>query len=397
MLRLALSQLVVYREHGRRRRVLRAKAVAAAGDNLIGDAGICQCGDNVKVERLALRAGLLGTVKHGDLLGRSRDRSKQLVRAERTVQTNLNQADLAAVCIHIINNFLGNVADRTHRNDDTVRIGSAVVVKQLVIGAELGVDLCHVVFHNARNCIIELVAGLTVLEEYVAILVRAAHHRVLRIQCVLTERLNSVHVAHFLQVRIVPNLNLLNLVGGTEAVKEVNEGHAALNGCKMCNCRKVHNLLRVGFSQHSETGLAAGHNVGVVAEDVQRVGSNRTRGNVEHAGEQLACDLIHIRDHEQQTLRSSISSGQCAGCKRTVHRARRACLGLHFDHLNFSAENVLLTGGGPQVNVVCHGAGRGNRINTRNLGKRIRHVCGRSVTVHGLHLSCHVLYPPISL
>ena len=228
------------------------------------------------------------------------------------------------------------------------------------------------------------------LEEYVAVLVRAAHHSVLRVQCALAECFNSIHVAHFLQILVIPNLDFLDLVGGTEAVEEVDERNTGLNGSQMCYCRKVHNLLRVGLSQHSETGLAASHNVGMVAEDVQCMRCNGTSGNVEYTRKQLACDLVHIRDHQQKTLRCGVGGSERTCCQRAVYGTRRTCLGLHFDYLNGSTENVLLTCGSPLVNAVCHGAGRGDRIDTRNFGKRVRYVRGRSVAVHGLHLSCHV-------
>ncbi len=61
-------------------------------------------------------------------------------------------------------------------------------------------------------------------------------------------------------------------MGGAEAVEEVQEGNAALNGGQMGHGAQVHDLLRVGGAQHGKAGLAAGHNVGVVAEDGQRVG-----------------------------------------------------------------------------------------------------------------------------
>ena len=34
--------------------------------------------------------------------------------------------------------------------------------------------------------------------------------------------------------------------------------------------RQIHDLLHVALAQHGKAGLAAGHDVGVVTEDVQR-------------------------------------------------------------------------------------------------------------------------------
>ena len=49
-----------------------------------------------------------------------------------------------------------------------------------------------------------------------------------------------------------------------------------------------------------------------------------------------------------------------------------------------------ITPSSPMADSVDQWAGRGDRIDTRNFGKRVRYVRGRSVAVHGLHLSCHV-------
>ena len=79
----------------------------------------------------------------------------------------------------------------------------------------------------------------------------------LRVQSALAECFNSIHVAHFLQILVIPNLDLLDLVGGTEAVEEVDERNAGLDGSQMSNCGQVHNFLRVGLSQHGKAGLTA--------------------------------------------------------------------------------------------------------------------------------------------
>ena len=60
---------------------------------------------------------------------------------------------------------------RAHGNDDAVGVGRAVVVEQLVVGAELGVDLVHVLLDHGGQRVVVAVAGLAVLEEDVAVLV----------------------------------------------------------------------------------------------------------------------------------------------------------------------------------------------------------------------------------
>ena len=180
-LRLILLQLVVDGEDGSGRRVLGAEAVTAADDGRL-HAGVGQSGDNVHVQRLAQGAGLLRAVEDRDLLGGSRDGGDQLVGAERTVQADLDEADLFAVGVHVVDDFLSDVVDGAHRDDDAVSVGRAVVVEQLVVGAELFVDLAHVLLNDCGQRVVVLVAGFTVLEEDIAVLVAAAGSRMLRIE-----------------------------------------------------------------------------------------------------------------------------------------------------------------------------------------------------------------------
>ena len=223
---------------------------------------------------------------------------------------------------------------------------------------------------------------------------RTAHHGTLGVQGVLAERVNSVHVAHFLQVLVIPHGDLLNLVRGAETVEEVDEGNTALNGGQMGHGSQVHDLLNVILAQHGKAGLTAGHDVGMIAEDVQSVAGHGTGGHVEHAGQQFAGDLVHIGDHQQQTLRGRVGGSQRTGCQRTVDGTGSTGLRLHLAHLDGGAEDVLLTVGCPLVHIVCHGRRRGDGVDTRHFGKGVADIRSRVVTVHGLEFSYHKLLPP---
>ena len=235
------------------------------------------------------------------------------------------------------------------------------------------------------------------LEEDIAVLVRTAHGRVLRVQCALTERLDSIHIAHFLEILIIPDGDLLDLVGGTEAVEEVDERNTALDGSQMRNSAEIHNLLRVGLSEHCKTGLTTCIDVGVVTEDVQRVGSDAACRYVEHAGQQLTGDLVHIRDHEEQTLRSGVGGGQRTGIQRAVNGTRSTSLGLHLLDLNGSTEDVFDALCRPLVNIVCHRAGRRDRIDTGDFREGVGDICRSIVAVHRLLLTndSHKNVPPL--
>ena len=204
-----------------------------------------------------------------------------------------------------------------------------------------------------------------------------------------TELLDSVHVNHLGQIVIVPDLDLLDLVRGPEAVEEVDKGHPALDGGQVGHSAQIHDLLHAALGQHGKAGLAAGHHVGVITEDVQALGGHGTGGDVEHARQQLTGDLVHIGDHEEQALGCGVGGGQGTGGQGAVDGTGSTGLGLHLDDPDRVAEDVLPTGSGPLVNIVGHGAGRGDGVDTRHLGKRIGNMRCRGVTVHGFELSRH--------
>ena len=68
----------------------------------------------------------------------------------------------------------------------------------------------------------------------------------------------------------------------------------------------------------AKPGLAAGHDVGVVAEDREGVGGDGAGGHVHAEGGQLARDLVHVRDHQEQALRGGEGRGQGARLERAV-------------------------------------------------------------------------------
>ena len=192
----------------------------------------------------------------------------------------------------------------TRAHDHAVGVVGTVVVEEVIARAELLVDLVHVGLDHGGQGVIGAVAGLAVLEEDVAVLVGAAGVRVLRVESVIAERLDGVHVEHLLEVVEVPDRDLLDLVRGAEAVEEVQERHLALDeerhlaldGCEVGHRREVHDLLDVALGEHGKAGLAAGHDVRVIAEDVEGVGGHGTGGHVEDARKALAGDLVHVGD-----------------------------------------------------------------------------------------------------
>lgn len=71
------------------------------------------------------------------------------------------------------------------------------------------------------------------------------------------ERLDGIPVHHFLQILVIPDFDLLVLVGGSETVKEVEHRQLAGDGGQMRYRGQVHGLLHAVGSQHGKSGLAA--------------------------------------------------------------------------------------------------------------------------------------------
>ena len=114
---------------------------------------------------------------------------------------------------------------------------------------------------------------------------------------------------HFL---IGDDVDLGDFVRGAEAVEEGDEGNARTEGRKVRDEGEVHDFLHRAGGDHGKARLAACHDVGMVAEDVQRVCGERARRNVHDHRQKFARDLVHIGDHEKEPLRSGVSGRQRA-------------------------------------------------------------------------------------
>lgn len=67
--------------------------------------------------------------------------------------------------------------------------------------------------------------------------------------------------------------------------------------------REILRFLDAAGAQHGAPGLADGHDIGMVAEDRQRMGSDSAGGDVQHKRHQLAGQFVQGGDHQQQALR----------------------------------------------------------------------------------------------
>ena len=161
-------------------------------------------------------------------------------------------------------------------------------------------------------------------------------------------------VDQVIEIFIIPDLDLLDLVRGTETIKEVDERKFALDCCTVCNGSQVHNFLYAGLAEHSTSGLTGSVDVGVITENVQCVGTDSTCCDVADGRKTFAGDLVKVRDHQKKALGCCESRSHSTGCDGAVNSTCCACFRLHLCNLNLLAENVLSSGSCPLIDMLRH-------------------------------------------
>ena len=368
--------------------LLGAQAIAAAHHLDVVAAGLGEGSAHIQVERLAQRAGFLGAVQHGDLLAGRGDSRDEVLHGEGTVQVALDHAHLFAHGNHLGHGFVGHVAAGTHGDDNLFRVGSAHIIEQVIVAAGQLAHLRHGLLDNLGHSQVILVASLTALEINVGVLGGTGLMGMIGVQAAGAELFHLVPGNQLGDLVVLGRVDLLDLVAGTEAVKEVEEGHGALQGSQMGHQRHVAGFLHGVAGQHGEAGLTAGHNVAVVTEDGQRVIGQGAGAHVEHRGGQLTGDLIHVGDHQQQALGGGEGGGQGTGGQRAVHSAGRTGLGLHFCDSHGLSEQIFAILGGPLIGHFRHGGRRRDGVNGCHIAERISDMADGSITVNG-HFECH--------
>ena len=262
----------------------------------------------------------------------------------------------------------------------------------MVFPAGQAADFRHIALHDVRKRLPVTVGDFALLKMDVRILHRAAQHGMVGVEGAAAERVDGLPVQQPGQFFILQHFDLLHLVGRPEAVEEVEERNAPLDRRQVGDRRQVHDLLHAAFGQHGEAGLARRHDIGMVAKNADGIGADHPGAYVEHAWQQLAGDLVHVGDHQQQPLRSGVGRRQGPCLQRAVHGAGRAAFRLHFHHVHRLAENVLAAFGCPFIGAFRHVGRRCDGKDGGDIGEGVRNMRCRRIPIHGLHFSscvCH--------
>ena len=81
----------------------------------------------------------------------------------------------------------------------------------------------------------------------------------------------------------------------------------------------------------------------MISEDGEGVAGKCTCGYVEYCRKHLTCNLVHIWNHQKQTLGSGESAGKSTCLKRSVNGTGGTCFTLHLGNLYGLAPKVLLS------------------------------------------------------
>ena len=268
---------------------------------------------------------------------------------------NLYAAELLTLLSQVIDSLFYCLRAAAHDYDDLLGIGSAYVIEQLVLSAEFLSEFIHDFLYDFGSRCVIFVSCFSVLEVYVAVLSSTLLMRMLRVESALAELAYSVPIYHGSEVVILKHIYLADLVRCAETVEEVYERNLSLERGEVRYGSHIHNFLYGVAAEQGEACLTSCHYVSLIAEDVESVSCDSSCCYMEHAGSQLAGDFIHVRDHEEKTLRRRERSGESACCERAVDCACCACLGLHLLNLHNLTEDIFSALRSPFVAGFCHG------------------------------------------
>ncbi len=356
---------------------------------------------NVEIKRLAEGAGLLGPVEHGDRAHARRQGGDELLGRERPVEADGHHSHPLAVLDEGVDRFARSADSRAHEHYDPLGVGSAVILREAVGASGPLCERVHRCLHDPGDGQVIGIRRLARLEEHVGILRRAPHVGSVGVHSPTSELDYLVVVDERGHVLGREQGDLRQLVGGSKAVEEVEEGHARLQGGSVGDQGEVLGLLDRAGCQHGPTGRPGVHDVRVVAEDRQGMSCDGARGNMDHRRGQLPGDLEHVGHHQQQALRRGERRGQGALLQSTVEGARRAGFRLHLDDVGHLAPEVLSARCRPVVGELAHRRRRCDGVDRDHFRKGVGDTGSGLVAVdtnpladvHAASLACRTTAP----
>jgi len=163
-------------------------------------------------------------------------------------------------------------------------------------------------------------------------------------------------------------------VRGAETIKEMQHRNPPGQGRSGRNRRHVLRFLyRIGGKQR-ETGAARRHHIGMVTKNRQRMRRHGAGGNMKDGRRQFAGNLVHIGNHQQQSLRGGKGRRQRPTLQCTMNGTGGTTFRLQFNDPRNRPPDIGPPLRRPFVRQLAHPGGRGNRINGDYFRNAIRHI-----------------------
>ncbi len=273
--------------------------------------------------------------------------------------------------------------------DHPLGIRGADIVEQLVLAAgELG-ELVHLLLDDRGRGLVELVDRLAALEVDIRVLRCAAEHRAVRGEGAgaVRDQLIVDHGASC-RPRSAPRSSGLRARCGTRRRNARTERGSAGSAAWAIRAKSWASWTLLEASMPKPVWRTA-----MTSEWSPKIESawqaSDAGRHVEDRRRELAGDLVHVRDHQQQALGGRERGGQRAGGQGAVHRAGGAAFGLQFADMRDRAPDILLAGRAALIGNFAHRRGGSDRINRNHLVRSMRYVGDRVVAVNRYHLLTH--------
>ncbi|MPM40672.1 hypothetical protein SDC9_87318 [bioreactor metagenome] len=211
-----------------RGRVLGSEAVPSADDKRL-DSLVFEERADILVQGISESADFLAPVEDRNALHGGRKGIEEEFLREGPVQVHFNDSRLFSPGVQVVDCLLDRLADGTHGHYDVLGVRCTVVVEGMVLAARELFDLLHVGLDDLGDIGVEAVDGFLRLEEDIRVLGGPLLVGMLRVQRAGLEPGDGIIIDNLREVVIFEDVDLLDLVGGAESVKEVQEGDAGLD------------------------------------------------------------------------------------------------------------------------------------------------------------------------
>ena len=163
---------------------------------------------------------------------------------EGPVQVNGHYPDFFALFLQGKCGFFNRLSARAHHNNDIFRIRSTSIIEKVVTAANQPGELVHGPLYDFRAAVVERVDGFTRLEVNVGVHGGAAQYGIIGCKGAGAVCADQFGVDHGVHVVFSKVFHFGDLMRGAETIKEVQERHAAFQGCCLRNQSHVMGFLR---------------------------------------------------------------------------------------------------------------------------------------------------------